>query len=285
MNPQEISLSVIETIDGQIFYDFSSLDMISPLFVSNYGSLPDHVVCSFKTEPNDLISLSGCSLVVESDRPKWFDENRYNHLHSILRDYMASLIIREDKPLLIKQYAIISGRAKIQKAVECHIIAMFDFSEILEIEHCEAWHVYDNSKIFNSLESDIIFMNDSSNIVFSKYNTRILYMKDRSSIHDAQFNTSVVHMTDFSRVDRLSYHSVIHLMYKNSYVDEATTESSIILMDEDSHVNIMTNKASVKVMKGNSKVLSMYHDTLVINKEANCEVSSMHHNAKIINIF
>ena len=284
MNPKNISLSVIETKDGQIFYDFVPIYMISSLFISRYRSLPDHIICSFNTELHDLILLSSCTLTIESDRPEWFDESRYNHLYTLLRDYMSSLIVYEDTSLLVGQYAIICSRARIQKAYGCHILGMFDFSEIEQIERCEVWNICDNSKIFNSFESSIYYMHNFSHIVFSKNNTRIYLMKDCTSIHDAQLNTYIEHMTDISHVDRLSYNSFIQEMYKDSYVDEATYKSSINLMDDNSYVNIMTDTSMVRFMKGRSKVLSMYHDTLVVNKEASCDVSSMHHNAKVLNI-
>jgi hypothetical protein len=283
MNANNISLSVIEEEDGELFYDFVPMDVLLELYFLYYKYIPEHAGCSFGPEKmDDLINPSKYVLNILSDRPSWFTDKRVNQLTDRLKHYISSIIILNDMPFLGQDYAIIGNNAIIHRVDSCKILGMFDTSKIESLDNSHVFNMFGNSSIFTCSSASIHNMWNNSLISLTRYGSRIVYMGDYSTIYMAQSNTYVEHMDDNSHIGSLSDEASVSLMEKSSCINSATDSTCISLMYDYSSVDSMTNNAIVRFMTDRSKVLSMHHDTVVIRKCKNSKVFTLLDNAKII---
>ena len=88
-------------------------------------------------------------LRIDEERcPDWFDESMKEAVSGRMRNYIRSIIITEDRCLLIGGQFIISGKVSIQVAKCCVIRAMLEHSKVGEMwESSQVGTMRDSSKV------------------------------------------------------------------------------------------------------------------------------------------
>jgi len=187
-------------------------------------------------------------LQIDEERcPEWFDEEMKELVSDRMRNYIKSIIIKNDVCLLIGGQFILSGKATIGTAKNCIITAMLD-------------------------SSNVGVMRGSSNVGEMRGSSNVGEMRDSSKVGE---------MLDSSKVGEMLGSSKVGVMLGSSNVGVMWDSSNVGVMRGSSNVGEMLGSSKVGVMRGSSNVGEMLGSSKVVEMLGSSKVGVMRDSSKV----
>ena len=214
-------------------------------------------------------------LRIDEERcPDWFDESMKEAVSGRMRNYIRSIIITEDRCLLIGGQFIISGKVSIQVAKCCVIRAM--------LEHSKVGEMWESSQVGTMLAySQVGEMRESSQVGEMRESSKVGEMRESSQVGSMGESSKVGTMRESSKVGEMRESSKVGTMWDSSKVGTMRDSSQVGTMRASSRVGTMLASSKVGTMRDSSKVGEIWESSKVGTMRDSSKVGTMRDSSQV----